>query len=251
MNAIESSLRHKVFIVIIAVSVTGCATLQPVANTPPPANRSNPAEPAAQTGPATGSETNPHAATVQGAIGGALIGGLAAALLGGNDDRGRNAAIGAAAGTLIGGLVGSEIDKRRQQYASTEDFYDAQIRQTAQLNQALAENNRNLRNSVQADQNEINSLVARYQAGQATKTQLLASRQRIEQNAASNRQKLATAQKELQFQREVLNELQARGPSPRSDEMRRQVAQLESEINSLQQTVNQMASQSTTLGRYM
>jgi len=213
--------------------------------------QSNRSDQLPQTSTPTDAEANPSLATIQGAVGGAMLAGVTAFFLSKGDHKATNVAIAAAGGAIAGGLLGSEIDKRRHQYASTEDFYDAQIRRTAQLNQALAENNRNLSTSIQADQNEINSLVAQYQAGRVTKDRLLASRQKIEQKIAKNKQDLAHAQGELKVQRDVSNELQAQGPGPRGNEMHRQVAQLEREINSLQQTVDQMASQSETLGRYM
>lgn len=189
--------------------------------------------------------------TKEGAAGGAILGGLLGALVDSNN-RLRGALIGAGIGGLAGGVIGKQIDKRKAEYASTEDFYDAQIEQTALLNRRLSENNRNLHASLKNDQKKIDTLVARYKAGKVKKNSLVVAKQDIEQRHAESSQRLKDVKSELEIQKEVLAEMQQLKDQPsRTQQLQTQVAQLEHETADLEQMVDLMASQSATVGQYL
>ena len=87
--------------------------------------------------------TNDQQATVaQGAVFGAIVGGLLGAAV--SDNRGRGALIGAAAGGLIGAGIGSSIAERKAQYANGEDFLVAEIRRNQGVHSGADAQNRQL-----------------------------------------------------------------------------------------------------------
>lgn len=189
-------------------------------------------------------------ATVQGGVGGAAIGGLIGALVGGR----QGALIGAAIGGGVGLVAGSVIDERRNAYASDEDFYDGQIAQTRNLNAELGKRNGSLREEIALDQKETKRLAKEAKAGKARKDQLLAQKSSLDERRQKNTQLMADLDKELLVQKEVLAKAETApggAANPRAQAMKVQVAALEKEIGELQKMVNEMGTQSATLGQYL
>ena len=156
---------------------------------------------------------------------------------------------GAAIGGGLGYVAGEAVAQRQKQYASTEDFYDAQIKETAQLNQAISMENQRLRTSIQEDQRQIDNLAKRYQSGQASREQLESAMSTINKKRAASEKNLADAKKELEIQQAVLTkaEKEGQGQNQRVGKLRGQVNELNSSINTMQQQVDQYATMSNAV----
>jgi len=195
------------------------------------------------------STTTDSGVAMQGAGIGAILGGVVGALACGNN-RAKCAAIGAGIGAVVGGAAGYEINRRRQQYASDEDFYNAQIASTTQYNQQLSLYNQQLRKSLQEDQQQIDRLLAQYRHGQASRNQLIALQQNIKQKLDHGNQELANLHKELEVQQGVVAQAQ-QNKSPQAPALQQQYAHLENQYKESQQLLSLRASQSDTIGGYL
>jgi uncharacterized protein HemX len=140
----------------------------------------------------------------EGAVLGALAGAGIGALACKGKDKAKCAAIGAAVGGGLGYAAGKVVAERQKQYASQEDFYDAQIRQTAQLNQKLAGDNKSLRASIKNDQRQLAAITAKNKKGQASNQQLIAAKSSMDQKRLDAEKRLKEAKQELEVQQTVL-----------------------------------------------
>jgi len=156
-----------------------------------------------------------------------------------------------AVGGVAGYVAGQEIERRQKNYASTEAFYDGQIRETAALNRQLSQTNRELQRSVQADQRRIDALVAQHRTGRATRASLVQSHNDVRTKHQENSQRLDELKSELEVQQGVMAQAREQGETRRANSLQQQINQLEREINTLQSTVNQLASQEALLGGYI
>lgn len=197
----------------------------------------------------TGCAQPGYEATTEGAIGGTVLGGLIGGLAGGE----RGAAIGAGLGLALGGATGYALDQRKRQYASQEDFYDAQIRQTAQLNRQMATRNDTLSRSLAQDKREVKGLVSQYRAGRVNVAALRDEKADLDRKRKDNLALLSDLDKEMAVQRDVLAEARrTEGPaSPHSRQLEQQVGELGQEVGELKSMVDDIGQQSATLGRYM
>lgn len=106
--------------------------------------------------------------TAEGAIGGALIGGIACALL-------KNKSLCApiiAGTTLAGGGIGYYIAQRKQQYASEEAFLAAEIQRTRQFNQLAAQQNQQTQQELVSLEQELDKLSLKKRNSLSTKLAL-------------------------------------------------------------------------------
>ena len=201
------------------------------------------------TGPATTSRTVQEGTVVGGAVGA----GVGVAVCRNKSGMERVLCMMAAtfAGAGVGYVAGQEIDRRQRNYASTEAFYDGQIRETAALNRELSQTNRDLQRSVQADQRRIDALVAQHRTGRATRASLVQSHNDVRTKHQENSQILDELKSELEVQQGVMAQAREQGETRRANSLQQQINQLEREINTLQSTVNQLASQEALLGGYI
>ena len=185
----------------------------------------------------------------EGAVLGALAGAGIGALACKGKDKAKCAAIGAAVGGGLGYAAGKVVAERQKQYATQEDFYDAQIRQTAQLNQKLAGENKSLRASIKNDQRQLAAINASYKKGQASSQQLMAAKSTMDQKRLNAEKQLSEAKQELEVQQTVLADLKKQGTAQanRAKQLEKQVNTLQGQINDLQQNVSMMASSTATI----
>ncbi len=157
-------------------------------------------------------------------------------------------------GGLIGGLVGTVagifVDTKQSDYATTEDYYDEQINEATQLNQAMAKHNRNLRNDIRSDRRQINSLIAQYQSGKANKSQLETLRTDIEKKRQSNSNNLNDLEKELEKQQTLLAKMQQE-KSRKANLLRKQIKKTQDETIALRKSVDEMGALSAKVGGYL
>ena len=170
---------------------------------------------------------------------GAAAGGLLGLLIGG--DAG-GAAIGALAGAGIGFLVGNEVAKRKQAYANTEDFLNAEIATTQEFNATAQAYNLKMAKDITALEKESKNLRAKYDKGTVKKSALVAKNEDLQKLIAENAKLEDTLAKELEVQSEIL--AQERKDRPADDHY---IARLEKEVNTLQKNLETSREGSTQL----
>ncbi|MDK2873259.1 MAG: hypothetical protein PWQ64_1023 [Desulfomicrobiaceae bacterium] len=175
----------------------------------------------------------------EGAGVGAVVGGLLGYAIGG----GRGAAVGAALGAGAGFLVGNEIAKRKQAYASTEDFLDGEIASTQEYNRTLVAYNSKLSSEIAALEKESKMLRSRYDKGQVDKKVLLAKSAALQKKIDDAKNLEKTLAKELEVQTAILE--QEKNNRPKNDNyikrLEKEVAALQKNLDKLRQGSSQLA----------
>jgi uncharacterized protein YcfJ len=177
----------------------------------------------------------------QGAGVGALVGGLLGYAITGDA---KGALIGAAVGGGTGYIVGNEVAKRKQKYASEEDFLDAEIASAREYNATARSYNRQLRNDIAQLEKQTKSLEARYKSGRATKTQMEKERSSVQKQIASSKKVYENLKKEYDIKVAVLED--RRKSKGAGDPY---VKQLQNEIASLKKNMDQLEAQSVQLAQ--
>ena len=148
----------------------------------------------------TGCATNDGDRTrMEGAGLGALIGAVVGGIAG--DEKG--AVLGALIGGGAGFIVGNEIAKRKQQYATTEEFLDAEVAHVQAINDSTVSYNKNLRTEIAQLDREATRLRSQYTAGQVKQTELEKKRASLQQQLATNRELEQGLVKELKVQARI------------------------------------------------
>jgi len=142
-----------------------------------------------------GATDDQQATVAQGAVFGAILGGLLGAAV--SDNKATGALIGAAAGGLIGAGIGSSIAERKAQYATEEDFLIAEIRRNQEfIQEADAQNNAIYQDIVRLDR-ESQRLAREYRAGRASRNALTQKKASLEKQLAKAKQINSLAEKQL------------------------------------------------------
>lgn len=142
-----------------------------------------------------GAMDDQQATVAQGAVFGAVLGGLLGAAV--SDNKATGALIGAAAGGLIGAGIGSSIAERKAQYATEEDFLIAEIRRNQEfIQEADAQNNAIYQDIVRLDR-ESQRLAREYRAGRASRNALTQKKASLEKQLAKAKQINSLAEKQL------------------------------------------------------
>jgi hypothetical protein len=177
----------------------------------------------------------------QGAGVGALVGGLIGYAVTGDA---RGAVIGAAIGGGTGYLVGNEVAKRKQKYASEEDFLDAEIASAKEYNATARSYNKQLRGDIAQLEKQTKSLESRYKSGRVTKGELEKERANVQRQIASSKKFSEDLKKEYEIKLAVLEDRRKSkgGNDP-------YVKQLQREIASLKKNMDQLESQSVQLAQ--
>jgi len=188
-------------------------------------------------GCATSDQTRTKA---EGAGIGAAIGGLAGYLIG--DEKG--ALIGAAAGAGVGFLAGREIAKRKAEYASREDFLDAEITRTAEYNETIRAYNQQNEMELAALEKEAEALREAYETGAEQKSSLLAKQADIKERLAQHKELEEDLVAELEVQTEIIEQEGADAPEddPYIAKLEKEVQELRANIQTLQEDSAQLAS---------
>ncbi len=190
------------------------------------------------TGCVTGSDQGRTKA--EGTVFGAAVGGLAGYLIG----DGKGAAIGAAAGAGLGYLAGREVAKRKAQYATQEDFLDAEIARTAEYNQTMRVYNEESRQEIAGLQHEAETLRRAYDAGTEKQETLLARQEEVRKRLAESRQLEEDLEEELAIQTAIIQ--QEKRDLPADDP---RIAKLEKEVRELQANITALSKGSTQLAQ--
>jgi len=180
--------------------------------------------------------TDRQKTTAQGAGLGALVGALAGAAIGantGNKNWQKGALIGAAAGAIGGAAYGNHVANKKAQYAKQEDYLNACIIHSRQVNNETVNYNIALRQDITRLSQQNDQLMAQYRAGRASKKQMTAQKLLIASRRSEANQKLQTVSDEISIQTTVMEREKA--PQMQSDieSLRGQKSQLESQVNDL------------------
>ena len=169
----------------------------------------------------------------------ALVGGLIGAAAG--DKKG--ALIGAAVGAGVGYLAGNEIAKRKANYAREEDFLEAEIAQAEALNQEAVAYNEKLRGQISSLDTQSKQLATRYRSGQATRDQLLAQRNTVQERMKKSRDLEEGLRKEHDIKAAVAKEERGQrgGDDPYVKSLEKQVKELQTNIDNLHRGSAQLA----------
>jgi uncharacterized protein YcfJ len=176
----------------------------------------------------------------EGAGVGAVLGGLLGYAVGGE----KGAAIGAAVGAGAGFLVGNEIAKRKQAYANTEDFLDAEIASTQEYNKTAIAYNAKLSKDVAQLEKESTALRAKYDKGQIDKKALAAKSESLQKKIDDSKKLEDTLAKELEVQTAILAE--EKKTRPADDQY---IVRLEKEVGTLQKNLDKLRDGSTQLAK--
>lgn len=184
--------------------------------------------------------TDTQRTQAEGAGVGALIGGL----LGYAVDRERGAVVGALLGAGAGFAVGNEIAKRKQAYATTEAFLDAEIARVDEFNRTATAYNARLRQDIVRLEREAEQLQAQHRTGQARQEGLQAKRDELQQRIATSQDLEQTLSAEYEIQTTILKE--ERASRPADDPY---IVRLEREVQALQANLETLREGSTQLAR--
>lgn len=176
----------------------------------------------------------------EGAGVGALIGGVLGYAIGGE----KGALIGVAAGAGLGYAVGNEVAKRKQEYANTEDFLDAEIARTQEFNSTALAYNQKLGNEIVALEKESQKLRASFDKGSTKKATLTAKRNDLQKRIADSKKLEETLAQEQEIQTTILAE--ERKTRPADDPY---IVRLEKEVQELQNNLDTLRDGSTQLAR--
>ena len=183
--------------------------------------------------------TDEQRTRTEGAAAGALIGGL----LGYAVDRQRGAAVGALIGGGAGFAVGNEIAKRKQEYASTEDFLDGEIARVDEFNRTARAYNSRLRQDIARLDQEAQQLRSQFTEGRIQRDRLDGKRNELQRQIATSQELEVALAEELQIQQTIL-EQEAPGRAqndPYITRLEREVQLLEANLATLRDGSEQLA----------
>ncbi|MGM0645301.1 MAG: YMGG-like glycine zipper-containing protein [Thermodesulfobacteriota bacterium] len=171
---------------------------------------------------------------------GAAIGGLAGYLIG--EEKG--ALIGATAGAGVGFLAGREVAKRKAEYATRENFLEAEITRTAEYNESIRAYNTQNTEELAALEEEAEALRAAYETGAEEKSVLLAKQADLKERLAQHKELEEDLLAELKVQNEILEQESAEAPEddPYLAKLEKEVQELRENIQNLQEDSTQLAS---------
>ncbi|MGC9456643.1 MAG: glycine zipper domain-containing protein [Halothiobacillaceae bacterium] len=176
----------------------------------------------------------------EGSAAGAVLGGLIGYAIG--DSRG--AAIGAALGAGAGFAVGNEIAKRKEAYATTEDFLDAEIARVDEFNTTTVAYNEQVRAEIVRLEAEADQLRARQVSGALTQAELETERAKIAGQIEKSKKLEEALVAELKVQEEILAQEGEDRPAddPYIARLTNEVAELQRNLDQLRDDSDQLAS---------
>lgn len=173
-----------------------------------------------------GCATDQDATKAQGAGLGALLGGVAGAglgaLAGAASGQGSDAILvgaiaggvaGATAGGVAGYMYGAKVAEKKAQYASSEDFYLAEIGDIQQNTATIRATNQKLSRSVASLQSKKRNLDAALASGQIDRKNYKLQYEGIRQEVRATRQQAKPVEELVGYQRAVVQDLESTGAS--------------------------------------
>lgn len=185
----------------------------------------------------------------QGLIGGGAAGGGAGYVycrLRGNDTNGcrTEIVVGAAVGAVAGGLYGRSIEERRQQYASEEALYDAQLDELREVNAVLQSDIVTLDNRISEANAEIERITNKLSTEEEKQQEFEAIKQKTLAEIQALDQQIISYVDEVETSRQLLEDSTA-DDNTVSVELAAEIATLEEQIAALDDRSVELASIST------
>ncbi|MEI2772325.1 MAG: hypothetical protein V9G98_16870 [Candidatus Competibacter sp.] len=169
----------------------------------------------------------------------------------GKENKAQCALLGGFVGALLGTAAGIFVDTKQSDYASTEDYYDQQIKEATKLNQELAQYNRSLRNSIQADQRQTDRFDCSIPIRQGEQEPIGSAAKRYRKEAPIKQQQLEKIlDKELEKQKNLLAKMQQE-KNRKADLLRKQIKKTQDETTALRKSVDDMGNLSAKVGGYL
>ncbi len=181
-----------------------------------------------------------------GTVLGAVLGGVLGYALGGEE----GAAIGAIVGGGAGFLAGNVIAKRKAQYASKEEFLDAEIIRVAEFNETTRTYNARLREDIHVLTTEAEQLMTNFAGKKAQKKEIEKKRAELQKRMQSADELQKSLNQELEVQTAILEEerkSQEQEAERKNEQEGVQLAKLEKEVEKLRANIAQLQEGSVQL----
>ncbi|MBU1155751.1 MAG: glycine zipper 2TM domain-containing protein [Proteobacteria bacterium] len=162
---------------------------------------------------------------------GAVIGGVLGYIVGGRT----GAAIGAAIGAGAGALVGNEVDSEQKKYATQEQWLDAQIAQTNNLNQRALAHNKSMEKKLAEMRFEEKRMRALARQNKLQAGQLAKEKAKLNTEQESTKALLAQVTKEVEKTQYILEKKKIK-----SDQQKQQLV---ASLKTMQQRQQELKSQ--------
>ncbi len=176
----------------------------------------------------------------EGALIGCILGTIGGLLLSGKNNMGQGAAIGCAGGAALGGGAGVYIANKQEKYATREMQLDAMVKDVRVDNQNLASAISSAHNVVADNKRKIDQIDKQLASGAISLSQAKSEMARVDSNKEAI-EKLLSGVREKQ-QQYAMAQLKTQGRGTRQQDaamnqemetLKKQVGQLEGELNSL------------------
>jgi len=182
----------------------------------------------------------------QGAAAGVVVGGtvgfLACRLKGNSAKDCRvTAAVGAVGSGIAGGLYGRSIQERRDAYASDEDFYDAQLADLKEVNNALETERTTIDQLIQSANDEVESITNELSSTQEKSTNFESTRTKILEDKRKLDERIKEYKQELEVNQQILTDSETKG-AKESEKLAEEIARLQEQIASLDGKSEELAS---------
>jgi outer membrane lipoprotein SlyB len=178
----------------------------------------------------------------EGAVTGALVGGLIGLLAGGKRNRGAGALIGAGLGALAGTAAGYYVAKKKQQYVNENQRLDSMTADVRNDNARLEAYIANTRTVVAQNKAELARLRSEYNARQVTKADLDRRISTAQQDAAHIQQTIGRLRERQHDYLQARNATKAEDPSVSTAAMDAEIARLNQQIQALEMQLNELNS---------
>jgi hypothetical protein len=177
----------------------------------------------------------------EGAVLGGILGGVIGLAAGGSH-RAVGTLIGAAVGAGAGYLVGNEIAKRKQNYASEEEFLDAEIESTEEFNRTAREYNQTLAAQIEELDRTSAELMSQYDAGLVSRDELESKQEEVRRELARSEEFYNHLKKEYDIKLAIFEE-----QKKKRDQSSEYIVKLETEVTELRDNLEQLSTESKQL----
>ncbi len=171
--------------------------------------------------------------TAEGAAAGAALGAIIGQLTGVDTESTiAGALIGAGIGSIGSTAYGHHVANKKEQYANQEEYLNACIASTMQINEKTRRYNTALKNEIAKLDEDVNRMIVQYNRKKVTRTALIRKKQKVSAKLSQSQRYLNRAKDEVIIQKEVLKR--------ESGKSQAELAKLNIEIKKLERTVSEL-----------
>ena len=181
----------------------------------------------------------------EGSLLGAGLGAGLGALIGGLTGGGRGALIGAGIGAGVGAAggyaVGAHIADKKAEYARQEDWLDACIAHSEEVNAEVRQYNAKLGREIAALDRESQVLMAKYRQKEISRNKLIAEQRQLQKYHNDSEKTLSDLRSERAKQQRVASEARRLGDARRAHKLDAEIAKLDKEIKQMREYNKRLA----------